>query len=297
MRARLWAVLAIAIVAISSSAILVRWADASPIALAFWRTLGGALVLAPAAARAAVRPTKAQWVGIGLAGVALGAHFATWLASLELTSIAASVTLVATVPLIVAVALALTGRPPGSRTWLAIVLAIAGTLIITLGDIDGGGSGRSPLIGNGLALIGAATMAFYLITGDRLRTSLSTAAYASRTYAVAAATMLAVALIGGVDLIGYDRRTWLAVLGMIIGPQLAGHTALNFLLGQLGSVSVSLALLAEPLGATILAWLAFRELPPLAAAFGAPLVIIGVAIHIVNDSGSSSPSFDRKGQG
>lgn len=311
--ARVIAVLVVAVIAISSSAVLVRWADASPIALAFWRTLGGALVLAPAAARSPIRPTKSQWGGIALAGVALGIHFGTWLASLELTSVAASVTLVSTAPLLIAVVLAMTGHPPGRRTWMAIALAIIGTLVITFGspaETDGG-IGDSPLLGNALALVGAATMAFYLMAGDRLRVALPTAAYAARTYAAAAITMLALALITDIDLFGFNRQTWLAILGMVVGPQLAGHTALNFLLGQLSSVTVSLALLAEPLGAVLLAWLAFQELPPFAAVIGAPLVIGAVAIHVLSaddaqattstlyrPSGLSSEArFDRKGQG
>ncbi len=310
-QAGLLVVLAVAVIAMSSSAVLVRWADASPVALAFWRTLGGALVLAPSAMRSPIKPTGRQWIGISVAGVALGIHFGTWLASLELTSVAASVTLVSTAPLLIAAALAISGRPPGPRTWLAIALAVIGTLIITFGDPDGsapGGGldledpGRATLIGNGLALAGAVTMACYLMTGDRLRATLPTATYAARTYAAAAVTMLVFALLTDVDLVGYDRQTWMAIGAMIIGPQLAGHTALNFLLGQLGSVSVSLALLVEPLGAAILAWLAFRELPPIAAVIGAPLVIGAVALHVLSDEraqigSSSEPAFDQGGRG
>lgn len=290
---RQFAVLAIAVIAMSSSAVLVRWADASPVALAFWRTLGGALVLAPAAIKSPVRPSRGHWIGMAVAGVALGVHFATWLASLELTSVAASVTLVSTAPLLIAIALAVAGRPPAAGTWFAIALAIVGTLIITFGGGEGeiaGAPAQSPLLGNGLALIGAATMACYLMIGDRVRDTLSTSAYAARTYLVAAVTTFAISIVRGIDLLGFDRTTWLAILCMIIGPQLAGHTALNYLLGQLGSVSVSLALLVEPLGAAFLAWLAFQELPPLAAVIGGPLVIGAVALHILTSDRQPQPS-------
>jgi drug/metabolite transporter (DMT)-like permease len=306
-------VLAVAVVAISSSAVLVRWADADPVALAFWRTLCGGLILAPAAVRAGVRPSGAQWLWILVAGVALGAHFGTWLASVEMTSIAASVTLVSTAPLMVAVALTVTGRPLGRRTWLAIALGLIGAMIITLGPssepvvepapADGPLPGN-PALGNALALIGAATMALYLVVGDHLRTGLTTAAYAARTYGVAAATTLAVALATGVELFGYDRATWLTIGAMVVGPQLAGHTALNYLLGRIGSVSVSLALLAEPLGAGLLAWLAFRELPPIAAVVGGPLVVAAVALRVLDQRSdratpplSHTAGTDRKGQG
>ncbi len=291
--------------AVSSSAVLVRWADASPVALAFWRTLGGAVLLATAARRSTAGPSRDQWRGIAVAGLALGVHFATWLASLELTSVAASVTLVSTAPLMIAGALAAAGRSPGPRTWTAIGLALAGTVIITGADALAGGDGGSSnagsaLLGDGLALVGAAAMAVYLLTGDRLRGSLSTADYASRTYGVAAASMLVVAVVLGIDLVGYDRTTWLAVAGMIIGPQLLGHTVLNLLLRRLGSVTVSVALLVEPLGAATMVWLLFGDVPPLGAWIGGPLVVAAVGMQITTTPAadrSRSHAVDRKVQG
>jgi drug/metabolite transporter (DMT)-like permease len=109
--------------------------------------------------------------------------------------------------------------------------------------------------------------------------------YAGWAYTVAGAGLLPVALVLGVPLWGYDRVSWLAIAGMIVGPQLAGHTALNLLLKELGPVTVSLALLAEPLGASILVWLLFAELPPLAAVAGAPLVIGGLFLHLTQAQG------------
>ncbi len=302
-------ILAIAVLAISSSAVLILWADAPAVSVTFWRTLGGALILAPAAYRSASvdrgvdgvsdRPTGRQWLIIAVSGVALGVHFATWLTSLELTSVAASVTLVSTVPIFIAVWFLLTGRPPSRGTWLAIGLAIVGTAIITIGDAitqtglggDSGAAGnlagagddlaKNPLLGDGLALVGAATMAVYLMLGDRLRASLSTAAYASRTYAFAALSVLVFALLSGTDLTGYPTTTWLAIGAMVLGPQLAGHTALNYLLRRLGSVSVSLALLVEPIGAATLVWLIFNDVPPATALLGGPLVIAAVGFQIL----------------
>jgi drug/metabolite transporter (DMT)-like permease len=88
------------------------------------------------------------------------------------------------------------------------------------------------------------------------------------------------ALVGGVALTGFDTRTWLVVAATILGPQLAGHTVLNGLLKELGSVTVSLALLLEPFGASVLVWVLFDELPPPAVAVGAPLVVAGLALQL-----------------
>lgn len=306
------ALVGVAVLAISSSAVLVRWADAPAEALAFWRTLGGALILGGALlGRVMVlalgrrrsdvpadrwpdrpparRPRPADRWGIVVAGLALAVHFSTWLASLELTSVAASVTLVTTAPLMIALGSAVTGRRPPARTWLAIVVAIVGAAIITLGGASAGGPGSgstvgtgppSPTTGNVLALVGAAAMAVYLVAGDRVRANLTTTAYASRAYGVAAGALVVYCLVAGIPLAGYDDQTWLAIAAMVLGPQLAGHTVLNLLLQRLGSVTVSTVLLVEPVGAGLLAWLLFGEVPPLAAWIGAPLVIGAVAVQV-----------------
>ena len=270
-----------AVLAISSSAVLVRYADTSAISIAFWRTAGGALILAPAVRRTARRLRRRQWLGIAAAGAALAVHFAAWLTSLELTSVAASVTLVTTAPLFVALLLTFTGRRPGPVTWAALGLAAIGSAVITGGDaIDPGAWEGTALQGDALALVGAVAMAVYLVIGDRLRTSLSTAAYAGPTYAVAAGGLAVAVALGPAGFSGYDATTWLAIGAMILGPQLAGHTVLNHLLERLGSVSVSLALLLEPVGAAILVWLLFEEVPPLAAWIGGPLVMAALAVQI-----------------
>lgn len=283
------ALLVIAILAISSSAVLVRWAEAPAVSLSFWRTAVGALVLAPMARWSATPgPRSAHagsspaipWGPIVLAGLALAVHFATWLASLELTSVGASVTLVSTAPIFLAGWLAATGRRPPPRALLATALAIAGTVVITGGDAL---ADDQSLVGDALALVGAAAMAVYLVAGARVREQLSTTAYASRAYLVAAAALLPVALLTGQPLAGYDGGTWLAIAAMVLGPQLAGHTLFNHLLGRLGAVTVALALLVEPAGAAALTWMALGEVPTLAVAIGAPIVIAGLALQVLGN--------------
>ncbi|MFW2381969.1 MAG: DMT family transporter [Acidimicrobiales bacterium] len=281
----------VAVVSIASSAVLVEYAAAPAVALAFWRCLGGAVVLAP---RALTQPavgaqTKRVWLSLGAAGGALGLHFVTWLASLEMTSTAASVTLVSTAPMFVVGWHWLRGRPPGPGTVLGVLLAVAGVAVLAGGDLFRGDLSEG-LGGDGLALVGAACMAAYLLIGDRVRNELDTGIYAPVVYAVAAATMLPIALIGGRSLTGFDTTTWLAIGGMIAGPQLGGHTILNLLLGRIGSVLVSLALLSEPIVASALTWLIFDEVPPPLAFLGTPLVILGLVLAIRDaQPGSADP--------
>ncbi len=291
----------VAVLAISSSAVLVRLTEVPPGSLAFWRTAGGALVLAPLA-RTSARLRTRQWLLLVVAGAALGVHFAAWLASLELTSVAASVTLVTTAPLMIAAGSMVTGRRPPPTTWIAILIATIGAVVISVGGAEPGGGASSPALGNLLALIGAAAMAIYLVAGDRLRLTLSTASYAARAYGVAAVGLGSVGVATGQltpsAVAAYDRRDWLVIGAMIVGPQLGGHTVLNLLLRRLGSVTTSMFLLLEPLGATILVWLLLSERPPVAALVGAPLVIGAVALQLRRGSSTGAVNVsgaDRRG--
>lgn len=279
--------LAVAIAAVSSSAVLVRYAEVSAIGLAFWRTAGGALVLAAPALASTERPERHHAGLLVVAGTALGVHFAVWLASLELTSVAASVTLVTTAPLMIAIGQLVTGHRPPTRTWLAIGFAICGTAVIAGADL---GSGRDAILGDVLALAGAAAMAVYLSAGNRLRSTLSTATYAAATYAIAALVLAVAAAATATPLWGYSSGTWWAIGGMIVGPQLLGHTMLNLLLRELGSVTVSVSLLAEPLVASVFVLILFAELPPLAAVVGAPLVVAGLMLQISGFLPRSGPN-------
>lgn len=284
------ALLVVAIMAIASSAVLVRWAEAPAIALAFWRTLGGAVLLAPGARRDRTKPRspsiRTTTVAIVGAGIALAVHFSAWLASLEMTSVAASVTLVSTAPIVVALLQwAMGGPAPTQRSWFVLGLALVGVAVITGGDI---GTSGEELAGDALALVGAVAMAVYLVLGNRARAEWSTAAYGARAYAVAAAALLPTAIVTGTPLWGYDTQTWLVIAAMILGPQLAGHTVLNLLLERLGSLTVSLSLLAEPIGASVLTWLLLGEVPPTATWIGTPIVLTGLALHLRWASAQSS---------
>lgn len=272
-----------AIVAISSSAVLIQWSDASPLAMAFWRTTLGAALLTPGAlrqrSRVELHRTNAKWFAV--AGLGLGLHFATWLPSLTMTSTAASVTLVSTTPVFVALFLSLGTRRLAPRTWKAIGLAVLGSAIIGGSDVFGT---DGSLAGDGLALLGAVFGAAYFVAGDRLRSSLPTATYAAITYAIAALVIGAVCVVTNTPVLGFDLTSWLAIGGMVLGPQLCGHTVLNQLLSKLGSVTISLSMLSEPIVASVMVWIVFAEVPPLGAWLGAPLVLAGLALQILERS-------------
>ena len=273
--------LAVGVAAISTSPILVRVAHLPALALAFWRCLGGALVLAPFALRpgrpARVRPSRREAGWLAVSGGFLALHFALWNASLALTTVASSTVLVSCSPLFVGLAAGpLLGEPPPRRAWLGIGLSIAGASLIAVGDAGAVGLGPRALLGDAMAFAGAAAVAAYLLIGRSARRRLPATTYAASVYGVAAAALLPACLLGGARLTGYPAGSWLAVGGVVAGPQLLGHTVFNTLLASLTADLIAVVILTEPVGATILAWLLFGELPTLWFWPGAALVLAGV---------------------
>jgi drug/metabolite transporter (DMT)-like permease len=284
----LWMV--VGVVAISTSPVLIRLAAVPALALAFWRCLAGAAVLAPFARRGrAGGLARGDLARLVVAGVFLAAHFALWNASLALTSVAAATTLVSCTPLFVGIGARFLGEAPGRRTWAGIVLATAGAVVIGVSDAvagpvaGAGAAGASGLLGDALAFAGAAAVAVYLLIGRVVRRRLPVSTYAASVYGTAAAVLLPACLLTGSSLGGYPAGSWLAVAGVVVGPQLLGHTVFNSLLTSVSATVVSVVLLLEPVGATALAWLLFGELPAAGFWVGAPLVLAGSWLAIIGE--------------
>ncbi len=276
--------LAVAIVAISTGAILVRLSDAPSATAAFYRVLFTTLPLLPVA----VWRYRDDFRRIGrrdllfatLSGLALALHFAAWFESLEWTSVAASVTLVQSQPLFVAAGawLLLRERLTG-RMVLGIVVAVAGVATMSLGDLLGGGLvGDAPFLGNGLALFGAVMAAGYVLAGRSLRQRIALVPYVVVVYGVCTAVLFAVALAQGGPLTGYPAREWAIFVGLAVGPGLLGHTVINWTLEHLESSVVSVSLLGEPVGATLLAFVVLAELPTPGTVTGGAVVLAGIYV-------------------
>jgi drug/metabolite transporter (DMT)-like permease len=255
------------------SAILIRYAGgAEPLAISFWRCAAGAIVLLPFARAGLGALEPGTWRMPVVAGAFLAVHFATWITSLELTTVASSVLLVSTTPIFVALAawLLLKERVQ-ARGWAGVLLAFAGTVLVAGGDLSG-----SSLDGNILALVGGATAAGYVLAGRRARQGIGILEYAVIAYASAGVLLLLSCLGGGVELWGYDARTWWAIAGIVIGPQLLGHTMINLVLKDIDVTTVSVSIMAEPVIATALAFLLFDEVPPALLYPGGAAILAGI---------------------
>lgn len=289
-----WLVVAafvVGVVAVSSSAVLVRLAVAPALALAFWRCGLGALALAPfalLARRGAARLDRGQRFQLVASGVALALHFALFISSLSLTSVASATLLVTTAPLFVGLGAALFLRePPSRRVWTGIATAVAGAAVIAVADA--GAAHGTSLLGDALAFGGALTVAVYLVIGRAARQRLPVSVYAASVYGVAAVLLLAAAIATRTPLVGYPRATWLAIGALVLGPQLLGHTVFNTLLSHVTATVVAIAVVAEPLGATALAWWLLNEAPTAAFWFGAPLLLSGVWLAATGGSATPEP--------
>ncbi len=273
-----------AVAAVSVGAILVRWSHAPSSVAAFYRVLFTTLPLIPVAVwwyRDEFRRIgRRDLVFATLSGVALALHFAAWFESLEWTSVAASVTLVQAQPVFVALgAWLLLSERVTRRVAVGITVAVGGMAVMSLGDLVGGVLvGPNPLYGNSLALFGAVMAAGYVLAGRSLRQRLALVPYVVVVYGVCTVSLLAIVIIEGHPLTGYPTREWLVFAGLAIGPGLFGHTVINWALAHVDSSVVSVSLLGEPVGATILAFILLSEVPTTFTVVGGGVVLAGIYV-------------------
>lgn len=274
----------VGVVAVSTASILIRLAEAPALVIGAWRMILATLMLTPWAWPRVKREwrglSRRDWARLALAGAALAIHFASWITSLEYTTVASSVILVSMNPIFVGAAtyLVLRERVSAGQVW-AIIVALAGTLIVSYGDLAL--SGRA-LWGDLLALLGALAAAAYMLLGRALRLKLSTLAYIWPCYGLAALLLAAFALAAGQPLAGYSARTYLVFTLLAVGPQILGHSVFNWALGYFSPIFVTLASRGEPIGATLLALVILRESPPLSVLIGGPLIL--AAIYLASRS-------------
>lgn len=278
--------LATAVVAVSSSAPLIAFAVAPALAVAFWRNALAVGVLAPTA----LLRRRAELVGLTrgagrreglfcvLAGIALAAHFATWVPSAKLTSVATATALVATQPVWAGLIALAQGRRLSRLTWLGIGVAVLGAALATGADLA---VDNSAVLGDALAVIGGMFAAVYTATGERARTTTSTTGYTTVCYTVCAAVLLVVCLVGRVPLHGYPVRTWLALVALTAGAQLLGHSLFSYALRKVSATTVSVLILLEVPGAALIGWLWLHQVPRLVALPGLLLLVAGVAVVVL----------------
>lgn len=294
---KVYAVLLLGVVAVSWAAIFVRLANAPALSIAAYRLLFAAVpvgLFALVYRRDTLRPLPAAgWQLLLLSGVALALHFATWIGSLQLTSVTSSVALVTTQPLWAALIAAVVLKEPVSkRTAVAIGIATAGGALIGLRDLAAGGEA---LLGDALALIGALCAAVYFAIGRRVRSGLDLSAYVGVVYPVAAAVLVVVAVGGRQPLSGFSTQTWAIFLLLALVPQLIGHSSLNWALRYLPVHLVAVAILGEPVLSSLLAIPFLDERPGGLRVLGGLITLVGVYLALREGTRQPTPTVTAAG--
>jgi drug/metabolite transporter (DMT)-like permease len=286
-----------AIIAVSTASIFIRFVQANgvpSIVIAALRLSFATILLAPLVLTKywdeIKRVTRTEILLGALAGFFLALHFATWISSLEYTSVASSAVFVSTGPLWVALLSPfLLNEKLGRTAILGLTLALAGGTVIGLSDacawddgiscpeIMGFLQGRS-MWGNFLALLGAWAVTGYLIIGRKIRTSMSLIPYIFLVYGLAATILIVFMFITGNSPLGYTPKSYVWIFLLAVIPQLIGHSMFNWALKHVPATYVAVSTLGEPLGSAILAIFILNEFPSNTVLLGGVLILIGIIL-------------------
>ncbi len=289
----------LAVLAASTASLFIRYAQASApsLAIAAWRMLISTAVLIPLALFRhrgdLARIGRKDLALIVLAGVMLALHFATWITSLAHTTVASSVVLVSIAPLFVCIlSPLLLHESPERRVAIGIGLAFVGVLVIAANDACSTTTGLmacptwreflsgEAIKGDLLALAGAAAVAGYMLIGRSVRARMALIPYITLTYGSAAVVLLALTAAARQPLLGFPAPTygWILLLALI--PQLIAHSTYNWALKYLPAAFVSISLLGEPAGSTVLAFILLGETPSGLKLAGAALILVGIVLAL-----------------
>jgi len=287
----------VGIAAVSTASLLIRFSQeyVPSITIAAFRMGLAALILLPyTLIKHSLEIRNLSWEDLKfalLAGLLLAVHFASWITSLEYTSVVSSVVLVTTTPLWVALLAPFFLDEKTPRiAFTGMLIALLGGIVITLSDVciwqQGGLScqneigtlGAKTLLGDFLALVGAVSGAFYLMIGKHLRNKISITPYVFLVYSASAIILVIAMLIKDGTPLVFPGKVYFWLLLLALVPQLMGHSIFNWSLKYLPTGYVAVNLLGEPVGSTILAYFFLNETPPAAKIFGAILILAGIGL-------------------
>lgn len=268
----------VGVLGVAASGPLIAAFPAVPaLSMALWRNAVGTAVMAVPALvnerRTFGRLRRQEWGWTALAALSLALHFAFFMTSIRMTTVAASTALVCLQAAWIAIFQSLRGTKYGWRVGVGVLLAFAGVVVITGFDI---GSGTEALIGDGLALIGGILAASYTLSGSKARATMSTSSYTTICYGMTSVLLLVMCLLTGAPVWGFGLNGWIGILALALCSQVLGHTALNHLLTSLGPLTVSTLILLEIPGAALLAALFLGQVLPAGTVAGLVAILAGL---------------------
>ncbi|MEB3757789.1 MAG: DMT family transporter [Desulfurococcales archaeon] len=273
-------ILATAVTAVSSASVIAILSGVPGSAASFWRMIISALLLTPLAVKPSYNENYPSTLTLNsilvgmAAGLMLGIHMSSWLESLAYASVAVSTTIVCTHALFSSVFSIGIGEPPRKPQIIGIVISLVGVFLLT------GADPSSSVLGGILALIGAVSGGAYFVLGRVSRNKLSLKLYLPITYATAAFVSLLFSYIQGEPLTGYTLESWGYLLLLALIPNVIGHSLLNLSLRFSTATTVTGAVLGEPVGATVLAFILLGQHPPVTVYLYMGIVLLGVALSV-----------------
>jgi drug/metabolite transporter (DMT)-like permease len=294
--------LAAAIFGICMTGPIIAASPVPALALAAWRCAVGAVLIG--VVTVFIRSTRRQWrslnrkdvLGVFASGLFLAAHFATWVPSIRLTTVASSTALVATQPIWAALIARSRGHVISRGMWIGIGLALLGTVSLTAADFVV--ASPRALLGDVLALLGAVLAAAYVTVGERVRARVSTSVYSVGVYSVASVLLAITCVVAGQSLWGWTSYSavsmdfmhsgWGSIIGLTVFGQLIGHTLINQVVPRMSATVTSTAILFEMPGSTLVAAVWLRQAPPVAVWPALGLVLLGLVVVVRHHARESS---------
>ncbi|WP_174734574.1 DMT family transporter [Mesobacillus harenae] len=275
----------IGVIAVSTSAILVKVSSAPAGVIAFYRLLFSVLLMLPIFLVKYTPElrliTRRDWLFSIIAGVFLAFHFILWFESLNYTSVASSTVLVTLQPLFAFAGTYLFFKEKLTKKALVSGgIAIGGSVIISWGDFKISGIA---LFGDFLALAACALVTAYLLFGQTVRQRISLVTYTFVVYSISTITLFFYVLAVQEPFISYPTADWVYFFLLALVPTLLGHTLFNWSLKWLSTSTISMAILFEPIGAAFLAYYLLNEHLVWTQILGGSVVIAGITIFLVDE--------------
>jgi drug/metabolite transporter (DMT)-like permease len=277
--------LIISIIAVSFASIFILSCQAPPLSIAFYRLLFTTLLIFPfiliqKKTRDELRTLPRATLLIMLViGVILATHFSLWITSLKMTSVASSVILVTAHPVLVApVSFYFLKEKLSWVNALGIAISLAGVAVLVIGNYGFAAFGLDTIEGNILALLGGIAAGLYILGGRKLRKTVSTMSYAFVVYAVGTITLFFICLALSAPVYNLTITDYKIILLMALVSGIFGHTLYNWSLGYIRASVMSVALLGEPIGSSLLAYAIpwIHQEPSLYTVVGGGIILVGI---------------------
>jgi drug/metabolite transporter (DMT)-like permease len=280
---RIYLAIFFSVVCMSTSSIIIRYCTAPALIISFYRVFFTSAITASLGCRehTGIKDlSRRDFLLIIVSGVFLALHLGFWISSLSYTSISSSV-LFTNLQVIFVLVLSGWLLKEKVNRWVTggILTALLGSLLIVQGDLQAG-----KLMGDMLALLSGLFVAIYFLIGRNVRARVGVWTYTSLAAGSATVVLLVGCQMAGLSFTGYPRLDWLLFLVQALGPGIVGHASLNWALKYVKAPVVSVSVLGESVGASLLAYVIFGEALAWYQMIGGLFILAGIYIAATHEN-------------